>query len=66
MKKITIPLPKKCWVGESEKVCYGLREEAEGAARVVEVEHGLAPYSLGIYKCEFGEHWHLTATKKPR
>lgn len=50
--------PEKCWVGEEQKICYGSREEAEMAARVAEYEHGIS--GLGVYKCEYGEHWHLT------
>ena len=50
--------PKKCWVGEAQKVCYASRDEAEVAARVAELEHGISS-GLDVYKCEFGEHWHL-------
>ena len=50
--------PKKCWVGEEQKICYGSREEAEMAARVVEYEYKIL--RLSVYKCEYGEHWHLT------
>ena len=50
--------PKKCWVGESQKICYPSHEEAEVAARVAEYEHGTS--GLSVYKCEYGEHWHLT------
>ena len=52
--------PKKCWVGESQKICYDTREEAEVAARCAEYEHG-AP-ELAVYKCEYGDHWHLTTS----
>lgn len=50
--------PERCWVGESQKICYGSREEAELAARVAEYDHGIS--GLSVYKCEYGEHWHLT------
>ena len=50
--------PKKCWVGEVEKICYDTRDEAEVAARVAEYEHKIS--GLSVYKCEYGEHWHLT------
>lgn len=50
--------PEKCWVGETQKICYATREEAEVAARVAEYEHGIL--GLGVYKCEYGDHWHLT------
>lgn len=49
---------KKCWVGETEKICYPNREEAEVAAAVAQFDHG-GP-KLGVYKCEYGNHWHLT------
>jgi hypothetical protein len=51
---------KKCWVGEQEKICYGDKEEAEMVARLVEREHGWEVGTLGVYKCEYGEHWHLS------
>ena len=50
--------PKKCWVGESQKICYDTYDEAVMAARVAEYEHGAL--ELSVYKCEYGEHWHLT------
>lgn len=51
--------PERCWVGETQKIVYKTREEAEVAAKVAEHDHCLdAP--LSVYKCEFGEHWHLT------
>ena len=53
--------PEKCWVGEEQKICYGSREEAEVAARVAEYEPGIS--GLGVYKCEYGDHWHLTTKK---
>ena len=51
--------PKKCWVGETQKISYGTREEAEVAAKVAQYDHG-AP-ELSVYKCEFGDHWHLSS-----
>ncbi|MBQ3468036.1 hypothetical protein IJH19_00615 [Candidatus Saccharibacteria bacterium] len=51
--------PKKCWVGESQKICYATREEAEVAARVAEHDHG-AP-RLSVYRCEFCHEWHLSS-----
>ncbi len=53
--------PKKCWVGETQKICYDTKEEAELAARVAEYDHGIN--WLGVYKCEYGDHWHLTKEK---
>lgn len=56
--------PERCWVGESQKICYGSFEEAEMAARVAEYEHGAT--GLSVYKCEYGDHWHLTGLNKER
>ena len=53
--------PKRCWVGDEQKICYDTREEAEVAARVAEYEHGAT--GLSVYKCEYGDHWHLTTSK---
>ena len=50
--------PKKCWVGDEQKICYPTREEAEMAARVAEYDYGVS--GLSVYKCEYGDHWHLT------
>jgi len=51
---------EKCWVGETQKICYGSETEAETVARIVESDYGLPPKSLGFYRCEYGDHWHLT------
>ena len=51
--------PKRCWVGDTHKICYDTREEAEAAASVAEYDHDINGH-LGVYKCEFGDHWHLT------
>lgn len=53
MRTISAKIPKKCWVGEQQKVCYATREEAEAAALVAEHDYG-AP-KLGAYKCEYGD-----------
>ncbi len=58
MKKIMELSLKKCWVGETEKIVYDTREEAEVAAKVAEHDHG---GKFGVYKCEYGDHWHLTS-----
>lgn len=50
--------PKRCWVGETAKIIYDTREEAEAAAKVAGYDHGV---ELGVYKCEYGDHWHLTS-----
>lgn len=50
--------PSRCWVGETAKIIYASREEAEVAAKVAEYDHGT---KLGVYKCEYGNHWHLTS-----
>lgn len=49
----------KCWVGEQQKVCYASRDEAEAAALIAEHDYG-AP-KLSVYKCEYGDHWHLSS-----
>ena len=54
--------PKKCWVGETQKICYATREEAEAAAKVAEYDHKIS--GLSVYKCEYGNHWHLTGGEK--
>ncbi len=54
--------PERCWVGETHKICYATREEAELAARVAEYDHGIS--GLTAYKCEYGEHWHLASGVK--
>lgn len=55
--------PKRCWVGDTNKVCYPDEETAEMSARLTETEHGLTPNSLAVYKCEYGNHWHLAHKK---
>ena len=61
MKKINFGShePKRCWVGDSQKICYASRDEAEVAARVVAHDYG-AP-ELTVYNCEYGDHWHLSS-----
>ncbi len=54
--------PKKCWVGDSQKIIYNTREEAELAAKVAEYDHHLT--DLGVYKCEYGNHWHITSSTR--
>lgn len=51
--------PKRCWVGDSQKICYATREEAEVAAQVAAHDYG-AP-ELTVYYCEYGDHWHLSS-----
>ncbi len=57
-------VPQKCWVGDHQKVCYATREEAEVAALVAQYDHG-AP-KLSVYKCEYGDHWHLSSRREDR
>ena len=45
-------------MGESQKICYATREEVEMAAKVAEYDNETK--GLSVYKCEYGEHWHLT------
>ena len=51
--------PERCWVGETHKICYATKDEAECAAKVAEYDHGAK--GLTVYKCEFGDHWHLSS-----
>ena len=51
--------PERCWVGDVHKICYKTKEEAEAAAKVAQYDHG--GVELSIYKCEFGNHWHLSS-----
>ena len=53
--------PERCWVGEEQKICYATRDEAEVAAKVAEYEHKIS--GLSVYKCEYGDHWHLTKSR---
>ena len=53
--------PKKCWVGDEQKICYTTREEAEMAARAAEYDHKIL--GLSVYKCEYGDHYHLTRSR---
>lgn len=50
---------RKCWVGDSQKIIYDTPEEAEAAALIAEHDYG-AP-KLTVYKCEYGDHWHLSS-----
>lgn len=59
--KLREPKIEKCWVGESQKISYRTREEAEVAAKVAAFDFG-AP-ELTVYKCEYGNHWHLSSKK---
>jgi len=54
-------VPKKCWVGEHQKICYATKEEAEVAALVAQYDHN-SP-KLSVYKCEYGDHWHLSSQR---
>ena len=51
--------PKRCWVGETHKICYDTIEEAELAAKVAEYDHCIK--GLTVYKCEYGDHYHLSS-----
>ena len=55
--------PKRCWVGETNKVCYASEEEAELMAQALEYQHGV---KLKAYKCSYGEHWHLAKDDQKR
>jgi hypothetical protein len=53
--------PKRCWVGDTHKICYDTYEEAEVAARVAEYDHDLET-PLKPYKCPYADHYHLSST----
>ena len=40
--------PKLCWVGETQKICYDSKEEAEVAAKVAQYDHGGPDLSVYI------------------
>ena len=53
--------PKRCWVGDTHKIIYDTEEEAELAAKVASYDHAIdAP--LKVYKCPYGEHYHLSSS----
>ena len=52
--------PQRCWVGDAQKIIYNTKEEAELAALAAAYDHKLDS-KLSVYKCEYGDHWHLTA-----
>lgn len=66
MKKINFGSygPKRCWVGDSQKICYASRDEAEVAAQVVAHDYGVS--ELTVYHCEYGDHWHLSSGEQIR
>lgn len=51
--------PPRCWVGETHKIIYDSKEEAEAAALVAGYDHHTS--GLKVYKCEYGDHWHLSS-----
>lgn len=51
--------PERCWVGERQKICYATEDEAIAAARVAEHDYQIS--GLSVYKCEYGDHWHLSS-----
>ena len=63
MKQIGAVIPKKCWVGESHKICYNDESEASGEARMMEIRSGLQMGEVTTYVCEFCGKWHLSRNK---
>ena len=57
--KFREPKIEKCWVGDFQKICYKTRDEAEVAAQVA--AHDYDAPKLTVYKCEYGDHWHLSS-----
>ncbi|MCL2371540.1 hypothetical protein FWC63_02240 [Candidatus Saccharibacteria bacterium] len=51
--------PRRCSVGDRQKIIYPTELEAEVAARNAEIDHNLPVNTLDYYKCEFGDHFHL-------
>ncbi|MBR2725130.1 hypothetical protein IKF28_01670 [Candidatus Saccharibacteria bacterium] len=51
--------PKRCWVGDTQKIIYDSLEEAELAAKVAEHDHHSS--KLKAYKCPYADHYHLTS-----
>ncbi|MBR2725922.1 hypothetical protein IKE87_01490 [Candidatus Saccharibacteria bacterium] len=60
MKRFDKYEPERCWVGEQHKIVYATKEEAEAAARVAEYDHHIS--GLTVYKCEYGDHWHIASS----
>lgn len=52
--------PPRCWVGDSHKIIYLTKEEAELAAKVAEYDHHAT--NLKVYRCEYGDHYHLSSS----
>ncbi len=52
--------PARCWVGETHKIIYNTKEEAELAAKVAAYDHGINT-ELKAYKCPYADHWHLSS-----
>ena len=52
--------PRRCWVGDNQKIIYNTYEEAELAARVAEHDHKTGP--LKPYKCPYADHYHLSSS----
>jgi len=52
--------PKRCWVGDTNKIVYDTLEEAELAAKVAAYDHNLDA-SLKAYRCPYADHYHLAS-----
>lgn len=52
--------PKRCWVGDTNKIIYDTLEEAELAAKVAVYDHDLET-PLKAYKCPYADHYHLAS-----
>lgn len=59
-RKIKVYEPERCWVGETNKIIYKTREEAELSAKVAEYDHKTGP--LKVYKCPYADHYHLSSS----
>jgi hypothetical protein len=48
-----------------EDKLYTKKLIAQNAARMQEINNKLPAGFLTVYKCEYGDHWHLASTKNP-
>lgn len=53
--------PRRCWVGDTNKIIYDTLEEAELAAQVAAYDHNLKS-ELKAYKCPYANHYHLSSS----
>ncbi len=54
--------PPRCWVGDTHKIIYDTKEEAELAMEVAKYDHNIKG-ELKVYKCPYADHYHLSSLK---